>query len=145
MNIGICVKRENDNNFMYCKPFILNIQNNHIIGQILRDVDFSFYAKYNEKLEVSVLKYNSATCYRKGNEQNLNPNIFSVLGQYNICFDEVSNKINFNNSIKGTLTKILNEEHNIEITFNLILDMPQEDNIYIVSTPSITGSLSYFK
>lgn len=144
MNIGICVNRENDNTYMYSKPFVMNIQNNSFVGQIIRDIDFSFYAKYNEKLDVSVIKYNSPTCYRKGNQNNLNPSEFRVVGQYNVYFDEITNKINFNGSIKGALTKIINEKHNIELTFNVILDKQQEDDMYIVSTPSITGSLSYF-
>ena len=58
MNLGICVKKSSDNVYMYSKPFIMNIEsNNTFIAQILRDIDFSFYADIGDAMEISIILY----------------------------------------------------------------------------------------
>ena len=144
MNIGLCVNSNAINK--YSKPFIVNMYpDNTFIAQIIRDIDFSFYVKYNEKLEISVIIYPSKTSYYDANLNNSNPNIFTIIGTYNIIFDEISNKSTFNDSIKGTLTKLLNTNLNIELTFNIILDKTQKNDTYIFSTPFLNGNTKYLQ
>ena len=144
MILGMCVKSNQTNKFT--KPFIINyIPDNLFIAQIIRDVDFSFYAKYNEELEINILSYPDRTSYGYANINNSEPEKFNVIGKYNIIFDEIHNKINFCDTIKGMLIKSLHPNLGINITFNVILDKSQNDDTYILSTPCFSGPKKYLE
>ena len=120
------------------------------IGQILRDIDFSFYTVLYERMEISIILYPEKTSYYDANKYNYSPNKFKVLGTYNIVFDEITEKHNCDNFTKGVLSKKVDNNLKLNITFCAYKDntMKKTDkyyNNYILSNPTITGLKEYLK
>lgn len=140
MFLGLCMKRNNIN--YYTKPFFLNDNNeDSFIGQIIRDVDFSLYIKLNDIFEISIIIYPEKDSYYIANKNNLEPDIFKILGKYPIVLDKIDDMIVFDNVKKGVIRKKLDEVYDINIEFSVILMKNGLD--YILSHPYIYGKNNF--
>jgi hypothetical protein len=139
MFLGLCIK--NNNNYHYCRPFFINKDDNIFIGQIIRDVDFSIIVKLNEIIDLSIIVYPNKKSYHIANKNKLNPEKFKILGKYILFIDTISDIVILNNFNKGVIKKRLDNNHNVDIEFSMILMENKE--YYILSTPYIKGNKSY--
>ena len=70
------------------------------MGQIIRDVDFSFYYEKGEKIELEIIEYPDKNTYRLlNNNRPINKDNIKILGKFelndsNIEFNFVNSKIN---------------------------------------------------
>lgn len=142
MILGLCIKKENTYN--YCKPFILNKSGeDSFIGQILRDIDFSIFVSSNDSLDLYIIIYPNKDSFYDANKNNIDPNLFKILGNYPIILDNLDKLIIYHDINKGFFNKLLDINNNIEIEFSIIYHKKNES--YILSTPCIKGNLKYLK
>jgi len=130
----------------YSPPLIIHKFNDWdhkkcFLAQLIRDVDFSFYYEKEEKIELEILVYPDKNTHRLlNNGRCINTDSIKILGKYelngsNIEFNFINTKINKSGKLKKKFT---DEYLEIEFTtFNT------EDNLFIVSTPSIKGYMSF--
>lgn len=147
MLIGLSIKK--DETYYYCKPFILNSfldkdGEKIIIGQILRDVDFSLIVIKNEIIELDILLYKTKNDYYEGNLKYQQSNeSFKKLGSYKLVIDDFKEMYDNEEFKKFNYTKILNKNLEVEINFSL-LELHNKTNEFILSTPMIKGKECYF-
>lgn len=111
------------------------------LAQIIRDVDFSFYYEKGEKIELEILVYPEKNTYRLLNSgRSVNTDSIKILGKYQLNESDIEfNFVNTKINKSGKLKKKITEEY-IEIEFTTF---NTEDNMFIVSTPSIKGYMSF--
>jgi hypothetical protein len=111
------------------------------LAQLIRDVDFSFYYEKGEKIELEILVYPEKNTYRLLNSgRSINMDDIKILGKYelngsNIEFNFINTKINKSGKLKKNII-----EDSLEIEFTTF---NTEDNLFIISTPSIKGYMSF--
>jgi hypothetical protein len=111
------------------------------LAQLIRDVDFSFYYEKGEKIELEIMVYPDKNTHRLlNNGRSINTDSIKILGKYelngsNIEFNFINTKINKS----GKLKKYIMED-SLEIEFTTF---NTEDNLFIISTPSIKGYMSF--
>jgi hypothetical protein len=139
MFLGLCI--EKDGIHHYCKPFILNHDNeNNFIGQIIRDVDFSLFIKLNDIYELSIIVYPEKNSYYYANKNNINVNTFKVLTKCIFAIDNIEDIQITDLLKKGILRKKINETYDVNIEFYIMLT----NNVdLILSTPFIKGHRDY--
>ena len=141
MLLGIHIKL-NDTN-LYSKPFIFNQNNGSFIAQMIRDIDFSFLIKKNQEFILNIIQYEHKNSYYELNKMNKEASDSKIFGTYNLIFDEVLDNSCMNDFEKGFFKKVLDENHNITLTFSVVNRKDEDD--YIFSTPLIIGNSSFLE
>lgn len=138
MILGIYIKI-NDNNY-YSKPLIINDNSDIFIAQSIRDVDFSFIANKNDNIYMEIIEYPNKNSYYDANiKNNIN---FKKFGSYSFIFNGIQNLNKNLDFITDNLSLILNEIHNLKVTFHIVYRKIEND--YILSTPIISCENEYF-
>jgi len=138
--IGLVINR--NNNYIYSKPFILNIEDKDIfIGQIIRDVDFGLIVDKNETINLEIIKYPNSMAYIDANINNKSHN-FTVLGTYSILLDNLNNDYIFQKRAHGSFQHLIDSEYQLEIYFSYTTYKKSQ---YILLTPLITGKKIFLR
>jgi hypothetical protein len=138
MILGIYIKINNNN--YYSKPLIITDTSDIFIAQLIRDVDFSFIANKNDNIYMEIIEYPNKNSYYDANiKNNIN---FKKFGSYSFIFNGIQNLNKNLDFITDNLSLILNETHNLKVTFHIVYRKIEND--YILSTPTLSCKKDYF-
>jgi len=138
--IGLKIEYGNEKPF-FTKSFHLNRCDDKIIGQLIRDNDLSFLLKLCDPLTISLISYQKKDTYKNLNN-NDDENNYHILGVYNVLFDSIIDEHTYPEYCKGTFTKVLDVNNNLEISFTTI---NHNDEYFCLTTPSFICSSEYIK
>ena len=150
MLIGIGIK--NNNKYYYSKPlFIDTINNNkdYFYGMLFKDIDYSLILKYDQEINLNIVKYKNNTSYNKLNLDESNSDEIEIIGSYNLMFNNFKNRYEVNEYKRESFKNILDENYDLEIEFSVIstkkLVRNNKDNTYILSLPILKGKKIFFE
>lgn len=142
MFYGLCVKSCNNNKYYFSKPLIMNLFNGNFSGTLIRDIDYSFLLNLNDSIIIYIIEYPTAKYYYQCNNNNILDNKVKIIKEFEVIFSNIE-ELEFDNMYKkGTFSKKLDDENELNIVFTTFYR--KDENDYIVSNPYISGLKKIF-